>query len=336
MSSSLSSSDLSLISTLNSLTPHLNRYLSIIILLFGTVGNILNCIALSQRGLRSNPCASLFLASSVASLITLISGVAVRLLAGWSLDLTDTIGWLCKLRIFILFASRTIASWFIMLATFDRWLSSSKDANRRQKSTLKNARIGMMIVICLTCLAYAQIFYCYEANLTNAPLKCYGKTIWCRLLIDSEFTGISILLPSILMLFFGLKTIATIRTSGRHRIAPVTMTAGSQNQSTKTSHRSRRTDHYLFVMLFVQVVLLTLFSLPQAIQNLYANATRNETKPALTIAINNFVFNLFLLLTYVTNGMPFYIYTLTGGSVFRQALKNALKDCFHRITFRRE
>jgi hypothetical protein len=92
--------------------------------------------------------------------------VAIRLLGDWSTDLTDTSPWLCKWRIFVLFSSRTIASWLITLATLDRWLSSSTDVHYRQMSTLKNVRDGLLIIIFLSCLAYAQVFYCYEANLT--------------------------------------------------------------------------------------------------------------------------------------------------------------------------
>ncbi len=134
------SSNVTEITNLNNLSAQFNRYLSIVILLFGIVGNILNCLALSQRTLRSNPCATLFLASSIANLITLISGVAVRLLAGWSTDLTNTVGWLCKFRIFVLFTSRTVAPWLIALATIDRWCSSSIPVHRREMSTLKNAQ----------------------------------------------------------------------------------------------------------------------------------------------------------------------------------------------------
>lgn len=329
---SSNSSSNSLIITLNTLSPYLNRYLSLGILVFGTIGNLLNCLALSQRTLRSNPCAFLFLTSSIASLITLISGVLVRLLAGWSADLTDTVNWLCKFRIFVLFNFRTIASWLIMLATLDRWLSSAIDVNRRRKSTLKNARYGVLIVIILSSLAYAQIFYCYEANLTNSPLKCYGRTTWCRLLIDSEFTALSILLPSSLMFIFGILTILNLRQTALRRVQPVTVTiahlTGTQNGST----RAKKRDHYLLLMLCVQVILLTLFSLPQAMQNLYANATRFELRSPTYIAVNNFVFNLFLLLTYVTNGMPFYIYTLTGGSVFRKALIRSIVHLFRKMT----
>ncbi|CAF1307494.1 unnamed protein product [Rotaria sordida] len=218
---SSNSSDANLILSLNFISAQINRYLSIAILLFGTVGNILNCLVLSQKSLRKNPCSWLFLASSITSLITLISGVAVRLMAGWSADLTDTVPALCKIRIFVLFDSRTVASWLIMLATVDIWFSSSIDANRRHMSTLKNAQLGALLIVLLSSLVYAQIFYCYEANLTNAPLKCYGKTIWCRLLIDFTFTIVSILIPSLFMFIFGFMTILNIRYSALRRIQPM-------------------------------------------------------------------------------------------------------------------
>ncbi|CAF4016287.1 unnamed protein product [Adineta steineri] len=129
------SSNTTFINYINQLSSDLNRYLSIGILLFGTIRNILNCLALSQRPLRSNPCVFFFLTSSIASIITLISGVLVRLLSGWSADLTNTINWLCKVRVYVLFNSRTIASWLIMLATCDRRLSSSVHIHYCQMSS---------------------------------------------------------------------------------------------------------------------------------------------------------------------------------------------------------
>lgn len=332
---SSNSSDVNIITILNNISPNLNRYLPIGILLFGTMGNLLNCLTLSQRNLRSNPCSFLFLTSSIANLITLISGVAVRLLSGWSADLTDTIGWLCKFRIFILFSFRTIASWLIMLATFDRWLSSSINVHRRQMSTLKNARRGIIATIILSSLAYAQIFYCYEANLTNTPLKCYGKSTECQLLIDSEFTAISIVLPSLLMFIFGFMTIRNIRQRALRRIQPKTLTPinGTEGVNERLQ-QLKKIDHDLFLMLFIQIILLTLFSLPQSIQNLYLNATRFQLKSSEQNAINNFIFNLFILLTYVTNGMPFYVYTLSGGTIFRKALYDSTRDFIRKITCR--
>ncbi|CAF1046620.1 unnamed protein product [Rotaria sordida] len=332
----LSSSDMNYTNYLDNLSSHLNHYLSIIILLFGTIGNLLNCLALSQRTLRTNPCAFLFLASSIANIITLISGVTVRLLASWSADLTDTNRWLCKFRIFILFSSRTIASWLIVLATCDRWISSSINIHRRQMSSLKNAQRSIIVIICLSCLIYIQIFYCYEANLTDAPLKCYGKTTWCRLLIDLEFIFINILISSLLMFFFSFMTILNVRHNVLRRIqfVPTNIMIPTATMK-KHSQRLKKTEHYLLWMLFIQVILFILLSLPQAIQSLYTNITRFQVKSKLQNTINNFLFNLFLLLTYVNNGIPFYIYTLSGGPIFRKALVHSIRDFIRMITCQR-
>jgi hypothetical protein len=261
-----------------------------------------------------------------------VSGVAVRLLAGWSADLTDTVQSLCKLRIFVLFASRTIASWLITLATIDRWFCSSIHAHRRQMSSLKNAKRGIILIVCFSSLVYAQIFYCYEANLINTPLKCYGKTVWCRILIDSEFTFISVIIPSFLMFVFGLMTIINVRKAASRRVQPTATTMTVQGTTmNEGSRRSRKIEHNLLVMLFMQVILLTLFSLPQAIQNLYSNIAVYVIKTSSSSPIDDFIFNLFFLLTYVTNGMPFYIYTLTGGTTFRKALVDGLRDIGRKI-----
>ncbi|CAF3389028.1 unnamed protein product, partial [Rotaria sp. Silwood2] len=127
-----STPDASLIVSLNNASMQLNRYLGIFIFLFGIVGNTINTCVLSQRPLRSNPCAWLFLASSIANGIGIVAGLSSRPLSTWSADLTNTNSFLCKLRAFLLFTAITIGSWLIMFATVDRWLSSSINASRRQ------------------------------------------------------------------------------------------------------------------------------------------------------------------------------------------------------------
>lgn len=330
---SSNTTDFVLISNLNFISSQLNRYLSILIILFGTIGNILNCIVLSQGVLRSNPCAFLFVASSIANLFTLLSGTAVRLLAGWSADLTDTVDWLCKFRNFVLYASRTIASWLITLATIDRWLSSSIDVHRRNKSTLKNAKRGIIFLTCFFSLAYGHSFYCFEANQKNTPLKCYVKTVLCHLIFDLQFTFVCVLIPSALMLIFGSMTINNIRQVALRRIQPISATQTTDVQLGQS--RTKRNNYTLSSMLFMQVIFLTLFSLPQAIYNLYARITRDQIKSPLNIAISSFLVNMFFLLTYLTNGMPFYIYTLTGGTLFRKALLDAINQFIRRITCQR-
>ena len=329
-------SETSIISTLALVAAELNRYLSIVILLFGTVGNLLNCLALSQRLLRSNPCALLFLGSSVASLITLISGVAVRLLSGWNADLTATVAWICKARIFVLYVSRTVALWLITLATIDRWLATSMEARRRQWSSVKNARRGISFLTLVSFLVWSHVLYCLDANMINSPVRCYGRTEWCRMLADVEFISVNVLMPLALMLIFGLLTISNVRQSALRRIQPasrpIQSLATENNSSIHPSlDRSKKVDRYMLAMLLLQVILLTLFCLPQAIHNLYSIIIRTRTTSPLHNAISSFILNLFFLLTYVSNGMPFYIYTLTGGNLFRKALLDAIKHLITKI-----
>jgi hypothetical protein len=308
----------------------LNRYFAIAIFIFGTIGNVLNCLILSQRNLRSNPCALFFLFSSIAHLSFIYAGLTTRMLSGWAVDLSSTIGWLCKIRGFILYTSRTVALWFIVLATVDRWLSSHVNARYRQMSTVKNAYKSMILILSLSALVYVQLFYCYEANLINTPLKCYGRTDLCRTvtaLVDAFVTATT---PIIFMMIFGMMTISNVRQTQR-RLQPLPMstlasaTTVTLSNSGRKQPRLKKNDRHLLVMLLFQVIILTSLSLPFIIMEIYSTLTTTQYKTPLQAAITNFAFNCALLLVYLCCGTPFYIYTLCGGTVFRSALLNIAK-----------
>jgi hypothetical protein len=323
-------SDVNLITLLNNISTQITRYFGIIIFLFGVIGNFLNILVLSQRALRSNPCACLFLVSSIAYLISILTGLLPRFLSTWNADLTSTNQVLCKIRIFIFFISITVAFWLIMLATVDRWLSSSMIANRRQKSSLKNAQRGMIIIIILSTLIEIQQIFCYEANLTNTPLKCYSKTVICGIASDTCFALITILFPLLLMLIFGLMIISNVRktqlrlqpmdTTNKSHIVHNTTTASNAHQT-----QQRKKDRQLLLMLFVQVLLMFVLTVPFALSKIYTSITRNTPKSPLRNTIETFIFNLFLLFLNIASGMPFYIYTLNGGSLFRKTLFDLMK-----------
>jgi len=328
----MSSSDAALIASLNNVSNGISRYLSIFIYLFGIIGNVLNVLLLSQKTLRTNPCSLYFLASSVANIIAIVSGLTTKMLTGWVPDVSNTIDWLCQFRIFILFASKNVAAWLILLASIDRWFVSHINANRRKQSTIKNTRYGIILTIVFSIVIYSPVFYCYQANLINAPIKCYGKTEVCRLLNDLIYAILTIIVPIVFMLIYGVMTLINIQqVKIRIHIANAsksTNTVNSVASAVLTQASKKKLDRRLFVMLIVQVILLTLFTLPQAIRKLYSSLTTQQTQTLLNLTINNFIFNLLLLLTYIANGMPFYIYTLSGGTVFRNALKGLFRKTF--------
>lgn len=321
------SSHADLSATLYLVSIQFNRYLSILIFLFGTVGNLLNCLVLSRPPLRSNPCIFYFLVSSIANMISISVGLSTRILSGWSLDPTTTNAVACKARAFSMFVSRSVAFWLIALATVDRWLSSSSHYQRRQLSTLHNAQQGTAAVIVVSSLLYAQVLYCYNTNVLSAPLRCYGKTITCRLITDLTYATVTILCPLLIMALFGTLTISNVRQ--RYSMSPsqkqlIGLKELHGKKGLRSTRSRRRIDRYLRHVLFTQIVFLAVLTVPQAIEKFYTTLTIHLMKSALYVSVHTFIYNIALLLAYLASGMPFYIYTLSGGSVFR----NALMDVF--------
>jgi hypothetical protein len=321
----MSSTETYLIDTFTFTSIQLNRYFSIFIFFFGVIGNILNILILSQRTFRFNPCIFFFLTSSIANLISILAGLIPRILSSWNADLTTTNDLLCKLRAFIIFTSRTIALWLIMFATIDRWIISSTNTQRRQLSSLKNAQRSVLILIICSSLAYSQMLYCYEANLVDTPLNCYGKTSFCRLLTDVTYACFTVLIPLILMIIFGLMAISNVREVRSYiesRKGSLTKRMNTKNVIfiSKQTRSWKKLERHLRRMLLLQVIVVILLTLPQAIHKLYLTMTSNAQKSALEYSFDRFLYNLDLLLPYLESGMPFYIYTLTGGQVFRRAL----------------
>ncbi|CAF1350188.1 unnamed protein product [Adineta ricciae] len=335
------STDADIIVLLNNASAQINRYFAIFIFLFGVIGNTFNILVLAQKPLRSNPCTWLFLMSSIAFLVSILAGIISRFLSTWEADLTNTNQFLCKLRIFLVFGSMTAGFWLIMLATVDRWLSSSINTNRRRLSTLKRAQRGAILILILSSLLQIQQLFCFEANLTNTPLKCYTKTVMCGIISDLCFALITIACPLFLMLIFGLMITSNLRQS-RARLQPTSVTVDScvmQNiamTGSDSQSQQKRMDRHLLIMLFVQVIVLLIFTMPMAVSKLYTTITRNSVKSALQNTTESFVFNLFLLFLYIASGMPFYIYTLTGGRVFRRTLLNLLEAFTQKLMCQRD
>ena len=103
-----------------------------------------------------------------------------------------------------------MAIWLIALATIDRWLISCVDIHRRQISTVKNVQHSIIVTFILAVLSYVDMLYCYEANRVDAPLRCYGKSREGRFATDIIYTLITVVIPLILMIVFGLMTISNV------------------------------------------------------------------------------------------------------------------------------
>ncbi|CAF3626360.1 unnamed protein product [Rotaria socialis] len=317
------------IARLQYISGQITMYMSIIIYAFGVIGNVLNLLVFGQQSLRSQPCVVYFLLVSILNLTIIFAGVTPRALQSFFLfmDRTETVSVLCKLRIVSIFVMRTIASWLLALASVDRYLISSRNAHLRQMSNMKNAFILISIISIISLLVWVESIYCFDANLVGTPQKCYAKSDACRIFNDLTQSIITTIIPSTVMLIIGLFTIRNIQQV--QRVGP-----SSIDTSTGNTRRNRKDEKSLTLMLFAQIMLLTIFTLPQAGQKFYLTYSFYKPKTSSQRALESLIFNFVLLLTYAPNCIAFYLFTLTG-TLFRATLFKLLKDgiqhlnCFH-------
>lgn len=313
-----------IIDSLRHISEQIDRCLASFIFIFGSVGSILNCLVLSKRILRSNPCALLLLISSIVDLISILIGLPSRILAGWNLDPTSTTSSICKIRAFVVFSTRTMAAWFVAIASIDRWLISSTHVHRRHMSNLKNMKRPACFIIVLSILSYIYMLECYEANILNAPLQCYGKTQRCCLATDLIYLFITILTPLALMITFGSLTVSNVRYALK-RVHDGNLRLPNRSNESRRS-KLKRFDRHLVRMLIIQILILTLLYIPQAIQKFRISLKPFGSTSKLEDSITVFLYNIEILLAFTANSMPFYVYILTGGKIFRQATLDLLRS----------
>jgi hypothetical protein len=298
---------------LNNISTEINRYVPIFLFFFGITGNLLSCLIFLQPALRSNPCTVCFLAASLSNLVFLTTLLS-PMLDAWNkaFNLMSTISAICKLSMFIILIARTLALWFIVLATIDRYLASSLEINRRRMRNLKQTYRWIIITCIVAVLIWTETVYCFDANSIGTPIQCYTKSENCRLYNDITLALITITIPSIMMLIFGFLTIANIGQSKR-------MIHPTNTNVIVSDRRHRRTEHNLTRMLLTQVFLVVILNLPLALHIIYLTITFYQPKTPVQGTVDGLVFNTLLLFPFISSSISFFLYTLSG-SVFRQTL----------------
>lgn len=287
-------------------------------IIFGTFGNIFNIILFTRRTLRSNPCGLYFLGSSINNFIYVYTIILVGYLeqsSYYSLQTSNVV--LCKIRSIVLYMPFCLVLWFPVLASIDRFLSSSRNVRLRQWSTVPIARkiiIGLPLFFLVIHL-HMPVFY--------QPI-CFGDLCVCDVASSEYLIFFSIfgsligcILPVLSMFIFAILTIRNVR-SVQNRVAPQVNNGRGEN--------TRPNEQQLTKMLLFQVLVTLLLSVPYIIITLYGVVyfvlLRNTPSPVEELIF--FFVKYLLSLLYSTNAIAgFYIYTLTGPK-FRSEAKQCV------------
>lgn len=150
----------------------------------------------------------------------------------------------------------SMATYALVGATFDRYLCTCSSVNSRAKSSIRTAKRFLIVILIITIILFAEIFYCYEGNVANVPVACNTQSLLCQMYNDWMNILYNIVLPSGLMGVFGMMTIFNIR---RRIIYPLSkLTLAPTINRVNIQPRLRRIDRSLRKILFIQVSLSSL------------------------------------------------------------------------------
>ncbi|CAF1053066.1 unnamed protein product [Rotaria sp. Silwood1] len=259
-----------------------NIYLQPLQLSLVMVINILNICVLCSRALRSSSCTHYFLAYAIFSIIYSCLACLTQFLRGFSIDWAkNQIG--CKIHFYILFVVPFQANLMLVLASFDRYCSSSKSHRLHSKSTIQTPTIIILIATIVAAIYMSPMLVIYYWNETIRTCHLHAN-ITIYIYIFSQIFLYYILAP-LLMIIFGFLTISNIR---RQSMRLVYLTV---------SMRRRRTERQLTLMLLLQVGVHLILILPFGV--IYCmNSLKPSTRTPDILAIRVYREQLIFLLKF--------------------------------------
>ncbi|CAF0831001.1 unnamed protein product [Adineta ricciae] len=120
--------------------------LSLISVIPGGIGLIFNILIFTQLVSRNEAYVVYFFSSTCYNIfIVLIMQPLCVVAASSNLDLANYNLGICQIQWYALYGTRAIASWLIVLACLDRFFHSSSNTYVRQLSSLKSAKVTVII-----------------------------------------------------------------------------------------------------------------------------------------------------------------------------------------------
>ncbi|CAF4130541.1 unnamed protein product [Rotaria sp. Silwood2] len=217
------------------------------VLIIGTIGSLLNLITFLSRTFRTNACTFYLTWSSLIELVFINFGIIVRFATEYfGNNLMVINSSICKVRSYLPVCLPMMASTCVLLAAFDRCVSTSPRLRWRQLSSLSFARYLFIVVMLIDLVSSSFLLIIFDLrNGTCAPQSSFQS------IIVSIYTAVFILIiPHGGMLIFGIMTWIHIK-QVRNRVTSI------QNSRVQKC-LVQRTNQQLIILTFLHAFLSTI------------------------------------------------------------------------------
>jgi hypothetical protein len=291
-----------------------------ILLALGIIGGTLNLLVFTGNTLRKSPCAICFVGGNIIDLLFLfISLIPTFLSNGYNINLGGGNLAYCRSLYYVGLILSSLGPSYLILASIDRTLITSRNAATRKRSTRRLAItciIGLLLfwmIFHIHALIYMEILQ-YGVNyfVCTFPPGTYTSFITYYSLI---VIGVS---PPFFMILFGLWTMRNIRQL-RNALHRSTATAIG-TVVVGRSYTPQSKDRQLIRMLLMEISVYILARLPSTIFLIYGQITQYETKSVEQTIIEQFIANITYFAGFIDSSVSCYTNLLVS-KTYRLELK---------------
>ncbi|CAF0932613.1 unnamed protein product [Rotaria sp. Silwood1] len=309
--------------TLNYISQQLNIYWGLCMLIFGIIGACWNILIFRHYSLRSSSYCTYMLFVSIASLIHILFSLSDRIIdKGFKIHWTaNSIGW-CKIRYYFANCTSLITLSFLVLSAIDRLLSTCRQIKWRRLNSVYTARqICLFFIIFWMLITIPTLMYAKPIQFTpNRRLCSYSSKIWLKIMTYFFNLCCYGIFPWIFMSLFGYLTLKNIRKIRNRRIGTLPSVVLS---------RMARIDDQLASMLFLQIIVCIISSIPFITQNIYENLTETIYKDDYRLA-QEFLFLQISHLVFYFNYISMFYVNYVSSPIFRQLSKQVVLNLFKK------
>lgn len=141
-------------------------YVSPILLIVGTVGNLLSIAVLLRKRMRRSTTMFYLTCLSFADLFTLYTGLLrYWIRRAFDVDIRNLSDMGCKIHTFLVYVSLDLTVWILVSVTVDRCLSVSFPFKAKRMCTLKRSK--WMVIIILTVLVLINMHFLWQLELVD-------------------------------------------------------------------------------------------------------------------------------------------------------------------------
>ena len=217
------------------------KYLTIVLgvlLVVGTIGNVLNCIVFLRKRLRSNPCSIFFVAASVANITVMNYFIIPTIYSTFRAPPEDSSPVYCRLRLYIRNVLLSTSRSYLTLACVACYALSSRNVRIRSFCRPKTIlRIVFAVPLIATCLA---IHIPIVTSINNG--KCQMWTGAAALYHSIYIFLVAAILPMGLMILFSILAHRNLRKMLRN-VQPVNSIIGNPERSVTFNVERIRVQH---------------------------------------------------------------------------------------------